>query len=204
MIHVYINIEEKKCVHQLISITHDIYKAFDADPSLEVRGVFLDLSKAFDKVWDDGLLYELRRMGICERYFEPIHSFLSDGFQRVLLNGQNSKWSQIIAGVPQCSVLGPLLFLVYIYDSPYIVYIYDSIFSVVCDSSSLSLSLNENLSKISLWRCKWEMLVNSDTSKQAQEIKLTQKNPSNHNGIYFNNAVKQKKYSKISRSKFRC
>ena len=120
----YINIEEKKCVHQLISITHDIYKAFDADPSLEVRGVFLDLSKAFDKVWDDGLLYELRRMGICERYFEPIHSFLSDGFQRVLLNGQNSKWSQIIAGVPQCSVLGPLLFLVYIYDSPYIVYIY--------------------------------------------------------------------------------
>ena len=88
----YINIEEKKCVLQLISITHDIYKAFDADPSLEVRGVFLDLSKAFDKVWDDGLLYELRRMGICERYFEPIHSFLSDGFQRVLLNGQNSKW----------------------------------------------------------------------------------------------------------------
>ena len=44
------------CVNQLISITHDIYKAFDANPSLEVRGVFLDLSKAFDKVWHDGLL----------------------------------------------------------------------------------------------------------------------------------------------------
>ena len=56
------------CVNQLISITHDIYKAFDANPSLEVRGVFLDLSKAFDKVWHDGLLYKLRRMGICGEY----------------------------------------------------------------------------------------------------------------------------------------
>ena len=44
------------CIHQLISITHDIYKAFDANPSLEVRGGFLDLSKAFDKVWHDGIL----------------------------------------------------------------------------------------------------------------------------------------------------
>ena len=42
------------CIHQLLSITHKIYKAFDANLSLEVRGVFLDLSKAFDKVWHDG------------------------------------------------------------------------------------------------------------------------------------------------------
>ena len=51
-------------VNQLISITHDIYKAFDANLLLEVRGVFLDMSKAFDKVWHDGLLYKLRCMGI--------------------------------------------------------------------------------------------------------------------------------------------
>ena len=44
------------CVNQLISITHDIYKAFDANPLLEVRGLSLDFSKAFDKVWRDGLL----------------------------------------------------------------------------------------------------------------------------------------------------
>ena len=75
------------CVYQLISVTHDIYKAFDANPSLEVRGVFLDLSKAFDKVWHDGLLYKLRRMGIIYgKYFGLIDSFLSEIFQRVLLN----------------------------------------------------------------------------------------------------------------------
>ena len=65
-------------VHQFISITHDIYKPFDANPSLEVRGIFLDLSKAFDKVWHGGLLYKLKRMEICGKYFGLINSFLSD------------------------------------------------------------------------------------------------------------------------------
>ena len=52
------------CVQQLISITHEIYNAFDCNPSLEVRGVFLDISKAFDKVWHDRLIYKLKRNGI--------------------------------------------------------------------------------------------------------------------------------------------
>ena len=52
------------CVQQLISITHKIYNAFDCNPSLEVRGVFLDISKAFDKVWHKGLIYKLKRNGI--------------------------------------------------------------------------------------------------------------------------------------------
>ena len=83
---------------------------------LEVRAVFLDLSKAFDNVWHDGLLYKLRCMGICGKYFGLINSFLSDRFQSALLHSQTSKWSQIKAGVSQGSVLGPLLFLVYIND----------------------------------------------------------------------------------------
>ena len=101
---------KKKC-DQLISITHDIYKAFDADPSLEVKGVFLflDLSKAFDKVWDDGLFYELRRMGICGRYFELIHSFLSDGFQRSF-----SKWPKfkMVTNYSWCSAMFSLRTLI--------------------------------------------------------------------------------------------
>ena len=48
---------DNSCVDQLLSVTHEVYKAFDANPSLEVRGLFLDLSKAFDKVWHDGLMY---------------------------------------------------------------------------------------------------------------------------------------------------
>ena len=91
------------CVHQLVSMTHDICKAFDANPSLEVIGVFLGLSKAFSKVWHYGLLYKLRRMGICGKYLGLIDSFLSDRFQRDLLNGQTSKRLQIKADDPQGS-----------------------------------------------------------------------------------------------------
>ena len=47
------------CINQLISITHEIYRAFNCNPSLEVRGIFLDLSKAFDKVWHQGLYSNL-------------------------------------------------------------------------------------------------------------------------------------------------
>ena len=79
------------CVNQLISISHDIYKAFDANPSLEVRGIFLDLSRSFNKVWHDGLLYKLRHVGICAECLGLIDSFLSGRFQRVLLNVQTSK-----------------------------------------------------------------------------------------------------------------
>ena len=55
------------CVHQLISIMHRIYKAFNANPSLDVRGVFLDLSKAFDRVGHDGLMH--KSLGICGKYY---------------------------------------------------------------------------------------------------------------------------------------
>ena len=83
------------CEHQLLSITHEMYKAFDANPSLEVREVFLNLSKAFDKVWRDVLMYKLKRLGICGNYYVLIHSFQNDRHQRVVLNGQCSNWSKI-------------------------------------------------------------------------------------------------------------
>ena len=66
------------CVHQLISIVHDIYNAFDANPSLEVRGAFLDISKAFDRVWHKGLLYKLKCMGIDGNFLKLVKSFLSN------------------------------------------------------------------------------------------------------------------------------
>ena len=72
------------CVQQLISVTHDIHNAFDYTPSLEVRGVFLDISKAFDKVWHNGLMYKFKRNGISGDLLRLIENFLSDRFDREL------------------------------------------------------------------------------------------------------------------------
>ena len=93
-------------------------------------------------------------MAVCGKYFGLIDSFLSETFHRVLLNGQISTWSQIKTGTPQGSILGPLLFLVYINDLPEGLTLTaklfvdnTSILSVVRDSSSLSLSAYEDLFK---------------------------------------------------------
>ena len=100
------------CIYQLISIVHNIYADFDHNPSLEVRGNFLDISKAFDKVWHEGLLYKLESLGISRKLLNLFRSFLNDRHQRVVLNGQLSDWAPILAGVPQGSISGPLLFLI--------------------------------------------------------------------------------------------
>ena len=79
------------CIHQLIAVTHNIFTACDANPSLEVRGIFLDLSKAFDRVWHKGLIHKLKNIGIDGNLLSLIESFLHNRYQTVVLNGQSSK-----------------------------------------------------------------------------------------------------------------
>ena len=104
---------EDLCVQHFTSITHDIYKAFDCSPSFEVQGVFLDISKAFDKVWYDGLLCKRKRNSINGDLLKFIERFLSDRYKRAVLNEQTSKWNKIKTEIPQGSILGLLFFLIY-------------------------------------------------------------------------------------------
>ena len=163
------------CINQLLSITHEIYKSFD--DGWEVRGVFLDISKAFDKVWHQGVLFKLKQNGISGNLLKLMEDFLANRYQSVVLNGQVPKWAAVHAGVPQGSILGPLLFLIYINDlwtglsSNYRLFADDtSLFLVFRDMASSANILNNDLLKINNWAYQWKMSFNPDPSKQAQEV----------------------------------
>ena len=101
------------CINQLLSITHDIYQSFDN--GFEVRGVFLGISKALSKVWHKGLISKLKQNGVAGNLLNTLANFLKDRRLRVVPNGQNSTWVNVEAWVLQSSILGPLLFLIYVY-----------------------------------------------------------------------------------------
>ena len=105
--------------------------------------------------------------------------------QRVVLNGQSSSWTKVNAGIPQGSILGPLLFLIYINDlpnglqsNPKLFADDTSLFSTVQDITTSTVSLNNDLTKISEWAVKWKMNFNLYPSKQAQELLFSRKTSS--------------------------
>ena len=177
-------------INQLTYLYHTFCEALDSGK--EVRSVFCDISKAFDRVWHAGLLYKLEAAGVTGEVLNWFKSYLSDRRQRVILPGVSSVWNCIRAGVPQGSILGPLLFLLFIND---IVNGIDSNIRLFTDDTSLFIivdkapcaaaCLNFDLDRITRWAATW--LVTFNPSKTEALLLSRKLNTLHHTPLYMKN-----------------
>ena len=142
------------------------------DRKKDVRIVFCDISKAFDQVWHEGLLFKLERIGIGGNLLKFFKHYLSNRTQSVIVDGQSSEIGHIKAGVPQGAVLGPLTFLIYINDiikdiKANIKLFADdtSLFIEVDDPNIAAEVLNSDLDKIKLWADQWLVKFSAEKTR---------------------------------------
>ena len=176
-------------MNQLTFLCNILCQALDANK--EIRVVFCYISKAFDRVWHAGLLRKLEAAGVTGKFLNLFKNYLFDRRQRVILPGVHSDWSKIFAGVPQGSILGSLLFLVFIND---IVNEIDSCIRLVADDTSLYIivddpvasaeRLNVDLIKILQWAETW--LVTFNPNKTESLIISRKINKPLHPSLYMN------------------
>ena len=128
-------------------------------------------------MWHDGLIYKLEQNGVTGSLLKFLQHYLKNRKQRLVLNGSNSTYSTVESGVPQGSVLGPLLFLVYINDlerniKSNIKFFADGtmLFSIVKDPVISANDLNHDLNIIHQWAYQWKLEFNPDPTKQATEV----------------------------------
>ena len=146
------------------------------DKRQQVDAILLDFSKAFDKVAHQRLAAKLHHYGIRNKTLSWIQSFLADRYQKVVLDGKTSSSSPVTSCVPQWTVLGPLLFLIYINDLPSRVsstarlFADDCLLYRVISSQDDAASLQEDLDHRQEWERDWQMYFNPD---KCEHIRIT-------------------------------
>ena len=157
-------LKARSCLTNMLCFLEEITKWIDVGSPVDI--IYLDFQKAFDKVPHQRLLLKLKAHGIGDSITDWIEQWLTDRRQRVVVDGEVSNWKSVLSGVPQGSVLGPILFLIYINDLD------DSITSDVlkfADETKLFRKVNtdgdkqhlqNDLDRLVKWSEKWQMLFN--------------------------------------------
>ena len=188
----------------LVTVVSDgIARAFNRTGA--TRTIALDISKAFGRVWYGGLLHKLKSYGISGPVFDLLSSFLSNRQLRVVQDGKSLQEYPVNAGVPQGSILGPTLFLVYINDLPddvicdIAIYADDTTLCSKCDHASdlwqqleLASELESDLQDIVEWDKKW--LVDFSAGK-TQLVSFDRSNNTGAIDVKMDGSVLQEKSS---------
>lgn len=159
----------KSCITNLIEFLEEVTKNVDEGSPCDI--IYMDFQKAFDKVPHKRLLKKLRKHGISGKLMNWIEAWLSNRKQRVVLKGQSSEWEEVVSGVPQGSVLGPLLFIIFINDIESGIL---STLSKFADDCKITRKVNNNeeanevqmdLNTLEQWAEKWQMAFHPDKCK---------------------------------------
>ena len=166
--------ERRSCETQLVSLIEDLARKTSQGKQTDL--ILLDFSKAFDKVNHSKLLMKLHSYGIRNDTLRWIQAFLSNRQQRVVIEGEESDSVPVTSGVPQGSVLGPILFLAYINDLPQDIvsqvrlFADDTAIYLTLEHKHDSDTLQTDLDRLQAWEAKWDMEFNPS---KCQVIRVT-------------------------------
>ncbi|GFU87561.1 RNA-directed DNA polymerase from mobile element jockey [Trichonephila clavipes] len=162
--------EGRSTLHQLIRVANIINEGFAH--KFYTVGVFLDVKRALDKMWHDGLTYKLIKMQFPDYLIKIIHNFLHNRTFRVRVNNTHSNTGSCLSGVPQGSVLSPYLYNIYTHDFPQHSTVSTCLFAD--DSAILSQgvqlkytikAIQNFLDKLETWLTHWRIVINVDKSQ---------------------------------------
>jgi len=162
-------VRNRSCLTNLLSFMEEITKYLDSGYPVDI--LYLDFQKAFDKVPHCRLVSKLAAHGISGDVLKWIENWLRGRKQRVVLGGQASEWSDILSGVPQGSVLGPILFVLYINDiddtinSKILKFADDTKIYNRVDSVEGIERMRADLRNLVVWSKEWQMLFNAEKCK---------------------------------------
>ena len=146
--------------------------------------LFIDFEKTFDKVPHQRLIHKLKNYGITGKVLKWLEAFLSNRKQRVVLGDTMSVWSQVKSGVPQGSVIGPILFIIYINDLPEILtytckmYANDSkiLAGIKKQNDNLdTITMQKDIDNVVKWTNVWLMRLNINKCKIIHVVKRNKK-----------------------------
>ena len=154
------------CTTQLLELMEDFTDFYEEEVPFDC--IYLDFAKAFDRVPHQRLLTKVYNLGIRGNIFNWIKDFLSDRRQRVVINNTSSDWTNVVSGIPQGSVLGPILFTIFINDIPVNISSSIKIFAddtKIYNNCNFHNVLQEDLSNLTCWSNKWLLPFNVDKCK---------------------------------------
>ena len=153
--------KKRSCVLQLLKVIDKLLGLIDNGNSVDI--IYFDFRKAFDTVPHERLLIKLQRYGISGKVLSWIRCFLSDRVQKVRLGNESSEEGKVLSGIPQGSILGPILFTIFINDLPEGInsscYIFADDTKIFGDANNCDV-LNEDLIKLQNWTDSWNLYFN--------------------------------------------